>query len=258
MKREFFTAGALGMIGLLAAAGLVRGEDLVTLSGTTYRDVRAVRVEPDGVTWRYEGGAVKVDFADCPENVRRAYHFDPAKATAYRDARTRARQQADARAQRDAREHDARQHDRAQAALAQMTTGNGEAANVFRRALSPASSNATRALAAQMQADVDKQVAAANAGAIGQLPPVPTLPGALGPRPVNPTMDTPSSTEFRAGLFHAPSTGSVSNFVPTTDFWDEARSSLNSGFFTPIYMTHSYYEEVDRAAAFARGVPQKP
>ncbi len=255
MKRGFFAAGMAGMCGLLAAAGQARGADLVTLSGTTYHDVQALRVEPDGVTWRYAEGAVKVDFADCPEPVRRAYHYDPAKATAYRDARTKARQQADEQAGHDAREHEARQRAHVQAALAQAASGDGENALVLRRALSPAASNATREMAAQMQAEADKRAVAAAADP-DQLHLIPVLPSALGPRPINLTMTTPNSAEFRASLFSSP-TGASSTFVPVSEFWDTAKSSLNDGFYIPNYMTKSYYEDVDRAAAFVRGVPLK-
>ncbi len=255
MKREIFAAGVLGLVGLLAAVGYARGEDLVTLSGTTYHDVRVLRVEPDGVTWRHADGAVKVDFADCPENIRRAYHYDPARATAYRQTQAEARQQADEQARRDTTEHASRQQARMQAAMAQAASQDGGTATVFRRALSPAASNATREMAARMQADADKRAAEAAANP-DQLNLIPPLPGALGPRPINPFMDTPNSKEFAASL-HSSLAASNGNFLPTTDFQDPAKSSLNNAFFQPLYMTRSYYEEVDRATAFARGVPPK-
>ncbi len=252
MKRAFFAAAGMW----LALAVLpARGEDLVTLSGTTYRDVRPLRVEPDGVTWRYAEGAVKVDFDDSPDAVRRAYHYDPARATVYRREQAEAREHADAQARHDAREHETRQQARAQAVMAQMTANNDGSATVFRRALSPAASNATRELAAQMQADADKRAAEAAANP-DTLHLIPTLPGAFGPRPINRFMDTPNSKEF-ASTLHASPTGATGNFVPTTDFQDSRRSSLNDSFFQPMYMTRSYYEGEERTAAFARGVPLK-
>lgn len=251
MKREFFAAGMIGTIGLLMAAAPAKADDLVTTSGTTYRDVRAVRVEPDGVTWQYEGGAVKVDFADSPENVRRAYHYDAARATAYRDAQTKARQQADEQAHRDAKEHETRQRARTQAAMAQLQASDGNVSMVFRRALSPAASNATREIAARMQAELDRRAAAAIPDKFNLIP---ALPDALGPRPVNPFMDTPNAKEFAANLHHSP-TGASGNFVPSSQ--DPTRSSLNDDFYQPLSMTRSYYEDVDRAEAFARGVPLK-
>lgn len=252
MTREFLAAGVWGVIGLLVAPGHLRADDLVTLSGATYHDVRAVRVEPDGVTWRYDSGAVKVDFADCPENVRRAYHYDPAKATAFRDAQTKARQQADEQAQHDAKERETRQRARAQAAMAQMSTTDGNASMVFRRALSPAASNATREMAAQMQAEADKRAAAATANP-DQLNLIPALPGALGPRPTNRFMDTPNSKEFAASLHTSP-TGAGDQLIPAAGL---RNTSIQDGFFTPMYATRSYYEDTERAEAFARGVPPK-
>ncbi len=237
---------------LLAGNGQVRANDLVTLSGATYHDVHALRADPDGVTWRHAGGVVKVDFADSPENVRRAYHFDPAKAEAYRETQARVRRQADEVAQRDARGNETRQSTRMQAALARMTAQDGtgaDGATVFRRSLSPAASDATRATAAQMQADAERRAAdAANPDAAHF---VPALPSALGPRPVNPYMDTPNSKEFAASLYHSP-TGAAGNFVPTT--FDANRTTVLD---TPIYLTRSYYEDVERSEAFARGVPFK-
>ena len=251
MKRALFAAGLWAL-----AVWAVRGEDLVTRSGTTYRDVRPVRVEPDGVTWRHAEGAVKVDFDDSPEAVRRAYHYDPAKAAAYRQTQAGARAHADEQARRDATQHATRQQARAQAAVAEMAASNEANAIVFRRALSPAASNATRELAAQMQADVDRRAAEAaeNPDALHLIP---VLPSALGPRPINRFMDTPNSKEFASTLHQAP-TGATGNFLPTTDFQDAAKSSLNNTFFQPLYLTRSYYEEVNRAEAFARGVPLKP
>ena len=241
------------MLGLLMATDRVKADDLVTLSGTTYRDVRAMRVEPDGITWRYDTGAVKVDFTDSPESVRRTYHYDPAKAMAYHDAQTKARQQADEQVQHDAKERETRQRARAQAAVAQMSTTDGNVAVVFRRALSPAASNATREMAAQMQAEADKRAAAAAANP-DRLNLSPPLPGALGPRPINPFIDTPNAKEFAASLHHSP-TGASGNFAPTS--LDPTRSSLNDDFYQPFNMSRSYYEDVERAEAFARGVPLK-
>ena len=60
----------------LVLAVPARADDITTLYGTTYREVRLVRVEPDGVTWTHATGLCKVPFADLPEAVRRTYHYD--------------------------------------------------------------------------------------------------------------------------------------------------------------------------------------
>ena len=57
--------------------------DLTTLSGRTYHHARVQRVEPDGITYFYDGGMSKIDFTDLPEAVRQQYGYDPAKARAF-------------------------------------------------------------------------------------------------------------------------------------------------------------------------------
>ena len=101
-----------------------------------------------------------------------------------------------------------------------------------------------------MQADADQRSAeaAANPDAANLIP---ALPGILGPRPVNPYMDTPNSKEFAASLHPSP-TGASGNFVPPT--FDANRTTVLD---TPLYLTRSYYEDVERSEAFARGVPLK-
>ena len=244
MKRKIFVAL---LAGLLAAAS-ARADDLVTLSGTTYRHVVPVRVEPDGVTWQHEEGLVKVDFADSPESVRRQYHYDAATATAYRDAHAQKRQEADAQAKQDAADRDAHRRERLANAVAAQTAAGTDAATVFRRALSPAASQTTRDAAAQMRADADRRAAEA-ADPLKLVPPLPSL---FGPRPINPFMDTPNAREFAASMHRSP-TGASGNFVPTAV--DANRSTVLDN---PLYLTRSYYEDVDRAAAFARGLPLPP
>ena len=101
-----------------------------------------------------------------------------------------------------------------------------------------------------MQADADQRSAeaAANPDAANLIP---ALPGILGPRPVNPYMDTPNSKEFAASLHPSP-TGASGNFVPPT--FDANRTTVLD---TPLYLPRSYYEDVERSEAFARGVPLK-
>ena len=133
-----------------------------------------------------------------------------------------------------------------------MAASDGNASTVFRRALSPAASNATREMAAQMQAEADQR-AAADAANPAQMHLIPALPGALGPRPVNRFMDTPSGKEYAAILHESPDAGE-DPYGPSAGL---RNTSIQSEFFTPLYITRSYYEDVSRAEAFARGVPLK-
>lgn len=81
----------LTMICLCAAALTARAQkptptpapDLTTLSGRTYKHARVQRVEPDGITYMYDGGMSKVEFSDLPEAIRTQYGYDPAKAKAF-------------------------------------------------------------------------------------------------------------------------------------------------------------------------------
>ena len=60
--------------------------DLTTLDGTTYRNVKVTRVEADGLVITHAEGACKIDFLKLPEEVRKQYGYDPAKAGAARKA----------------------------------------------------------------------------------------------------------------------------------------------------------------------------
>ena len=251
---RFMAAGALLLAGLLFPHA-ARGDDLVTLSGTTYHDVRPLRVEPDGVTWEYAEGVCKVDFTDSPESVRRAFHYDAAKSTAYHDAQVRERQQADAQQRQLVQENDERRRARMQSAAATAVNTSAPPGSdaTFRRAASPAASEATRALGAQMEAAAARK-AVEPTGAFGGV--AHTWVGSTlaklglvsfyqGPSVLNEGPELPNRQEVRSDLHHSPSTP----FAP-----DAARDS----FFTPNYQTRSYYEDVDRSAAFLRDVPLKP
>ena len=245
-------AGVIAAAAVLAAGGLfsdkVRGDDLTTLSGQTFHDVQALRVEPDGVTWRHAGGIAKVEFADSPEAVRAAYRYDPAKAAAYREARDQAQRQADeqARALLQTRDERLRAQARAEVHAQNPATPAGPpplSANtvVYRHGLAPTVEAAARSLDEQADARQAREATAArNAEGLGNPRFWSLVPG-VGSAPVPLRLDIPNRDEFKASLHHAPG--------------DFAASANQDNFFQPIYMTKSYNEDVDRAAAFARGVP---
>ena len=253
-RRTFARVLAAGTLlaGFFAAGGL-RGDDLTTLAGVVYHDVRPIRVEPDGVTWQYDEGLCKVDFTDSPKKICQEYHYDPVKAAAYRAALAQERQQADERS-RLILQQDAQRR----AARLQATAAQGEARTpadmklVFQRAASPAASEATRALGAQMEA-----VAAAKAvqptgvfGAVAHSP-VGTVLSMLGvsfyqgPSVLNEGPLVPNRNEVRADMHHSPAAG----------FGVDA---AHDSFYTPDYTTKSYFEDVDRSEALLREVPLKP
>ncbi len=253
-RRPFARATVVGTLlaGFVGVNGLW-GDDLTTLAGVVYHDVQPVRIEPDGVTWQYDEGIAKVDFSDCPKKVCQDYHYDPAKAAAYRASLAQARQQADEQSrlilQQDAQRRTAR---------LQATTMQGDAQKsaemklVFQRAASPAASGATRALGTQMEA-----AAAAKAvqptgvfGAVARSPVAPILSMLgvsfyQGPSVLNEGPLVPNRTEFQAGAHHSPAAGF-------------AVDAAHDSFYRPDYTTKSYFEDADRSEALLRGVPLKP
>ncbi len=190
----------------------------------------------------------KVDFADCPETVRLAYHYDAAKATAYRDAQAASRRQADEQAQKLVRDHD--EHQRARMTLQNTaeTSASPDGGPLFtlRRRLDTGSTAAAAVLDEQAQSKKaahdlltkddgtiwDRRLWAIPSLIFGYSPGVAFEPGA-----------NLNAHEFKSTVHHAPG-----GFAP---------SAVQDGFNTPMYMTRSYYEDVERSEAFARGVPRK-
>ena len=245
VKRTIF---ALLLAGLCTAAP-VRADDLVTLSGTTYRHVVPLHVEPDGVTWRHEGGVVKVDFADCPEPIRRTYQYNTVVAAAYRDAQAAARQQADAAAQKLVQAHEEHLRERTQLTLQNTadtsSASDGGTSFTLRRRLDPGTSAAVAAIDEQAQAKkAARDLRTKDDGTLWdrRLWAIPCLiTGGYNPGIAFEQGANLNPHEFRASLHHKPGA-----FAPTC---------LQDSFYTPNYLTRGYYEGADRAAAFARGVP---
>ena len=77
-----------------AGASMPASADFQTVRGQVYKNARVAHVEPDGVTYFYAGGAVKVLLDDLPEAVKAKYDLTPAKAAAFLRAQVIANQQA--------------------------------------------------------------------------------------------------------------------------------------------------------------------
>lgn len=221
-------AVGLGFLGV----GTVRGGDLTTLSGTTYREVSAVRVEPDGVTWRHANGVAKVDFADSPEAIRQAYHYDAKKAVAYHEAQVQAQAVATEQTGQILREHETRQRAHLQAvAAAGVPTTNGNGFS-YRRDGTAGVSLAERVLGEQIDAFKVKQAATAEeTGGLGDQ----RLWNAAPKLKTSTVAADLAGGEYRASLHHA------AGGFPATSGQDN--------FFQPDYQTHDYYKEVDRSNA---------
>ena len=71
--------------------------DLTTLDGATYRNIKVTRVEADGLVITHAEGAGKIEFLNLPEDVRKEYGYDPAKAEAVKKAAAAGWQEMDQR-----------------------------------------------------------------------------------------------------------------------------------------------------------------
>ena len=238
-------AGMAAVVSLLVATA--RGGDLVTLSGTVYHDAEAIHVDPDGVTYQYDEGQCKVDFNDLSPGVRQTYHYDPAKAAAYHDMLAKGRQEAEARKQQVLQENDGRHRARMQAeAAASLSRVNAGADTIFRRAQSPAASEATKALGAEVAAAVGKgtPAPASDSKTVMALRKVESTLVTLGIIHFSHPAEVSNPDEFKADLHHAPN--------------DSTAGGVQDAFSEPIYLTKSYNEDVDRSTAFLNDAPLKP
>lgn len=228
------------LAGWLASGPRALGEDVTTLSGQTYRQVRLVRVEPDGIVWEHVTGVCKVAFTDLPEALRQRYHYNAAQAAAYQAAQVQVRQRTIAQAPRDQRAVEARRVQLFQGR--QAGTGSEERKPgefSFRRDLGAAS---PRAVAEGIAA---KNFRTKDDGTIWdrRLWAVPVF--LWGGNPVNGVAFDPQtdleSHAFQGSLHHGPG-----GFAP---------DAAHDPFYQPDYLTRSYNRDMERAEAFARGRP---
>ncbi len=238
----FVFVGGMLVTAWLALTPLARAEDVTTLSGTTYHQVRVVRVEPDGVTWAHAAGLCKVDFTDLPEAVRKTYHFDPKQATAYRTVQARSRQQVTDRMAQN--QQDVAVWKAAHSRASSAAPGGTEAADghfVYRRGPSAATKSVTETMEAKA---TEQKMLTKDDGTIWdhRLWTVPTMIIGRSTADISadPVVD-PSTYEYRASLHHTPGA-----YAP---------DSLHDNFYQGDYMTKAYYKDVERAEAFARGHP---
>lgn len=225
---------SITMLFWLALTTTVCAEDLLTLSGVTYRQARMVRVEPDGVTWTHSTGMCKVDFTDLPESVCKQYHYSPAKAAAYKSAQISAQQQASERMQKDREALKTWQSKQLQQKM-EISADLGPNTFIYRRR------SVDIAAVETIESQIEKVQRARD------------------------LLTKDDGTVWDRRLWAVPCllVGGGYNpgiaFDPHVNLNDkEFQGSLHGmgeAFFTPIYMTKSYYQDVDRATAFARGYP---
>jgi hypothetical protein len=83
--KAILLASLLGFTSATASA-----EDWTTTDGTSYQNVRVVRVEDDAVTILYKDGGALVFLNKLPPSLQERFDYDPVKAKAAAEARTKA------------------------------------------------------------------------------------------------------------------------------------------------------------------------
>ncbi len=230
MQRAARGGGLFAVAVVLASLGrapTVRAEDLTTLSGRTFRQVRMLRVEPDGVIWEHATGMCKVDFTDLPDSLRLRYHYNAAQAAAFQVAQAQTRQQTAALVQQAQRLAATRrvQHFQQQQAEAGSETEAKPGTFVYHRDRTP--ERAAEALGAQVaerKAALEKLTEDDGTIYDRRLWAIPRM--IVGLSSDGHAFDPPdvNSPEYQRSLRHAPA-------------------------------DKEYYKDVDRAEAFARGAP---
>src|SRR5206468_7987959 len=84
--------GALAALLFAAALTLARAEDIKTVTGKEYKNVKISRAEPDGLVIVASYGIIKIPFTELSPELQQKYHYDAKAADTYRkqvdDAKT--------------------------------------------------------------------------------------------------------------------------------------------------------------------------
>ncbi|MBI5685477.1 MAG: hypothetical protein HZC54_10375 [Verrucomicrobia bacterium] len=84
MKKFMFIAA---FVFLCCFSEGVFAEDLTTLDGANYQNIRVSRIEVDGISFTHSWGAAKVLFSNLPESIARRYGYDPKRLEEWQRAR---------------------------------------------------------------------------------------------------------------------------------------------------------------------------
>jgi hypothetical protein len=85
-----FLSFALCLTLATASASVAQAEDWTTTDGTSYQDVRVIRVEDDAITILYRNGGALVPLFKLPPALQRKFDYDPVKAKLAAEARANA------------------------------------------------------------------------------------------------------------------------------------------------------------------------
>ena len=231
LRLRFFALATV----LLLPRFVACGDDLTTLSGTTYQQAVPVHVEPDGITWRHADGVAKVDFTDLPDSVRQKYHYDAVTAAAYHASRAQAQAALDEQNRQIVQADEARRKAHFQQVIASgFASANGNTFSLRRETLTQ-NDLAGSLLGEQIEALKDKQAPILDkpGGVANQLlwKALPSLRQGTGAADV-------AVQNYRASSQHPIHEG-------TAHAWDD-------GAYQPNYSVRGYYDDVDRSAALLR------
>ena len=81
---------ALLILTLALLALPVSAEDWKTTDGKVYQDVKVIRVEDDAVTILFKQGGALIPLFKLPANLQQKFSYDPVKAKAAAEARSKA------------------------------------------------------------------------------------------------------------------------------------------------------------------------
>lgn len=67
-----------------ATLTLARADDIKTVTGKEYKNVKISRAEPDGLVIIASYGIIKIPFEDLPADLQQKYHYDPIASAQFR------------------------------------------------------------------------------------------------------------------------------------------------------------------------------
>jgi hypothetical protein len=88
-------------LALVALPAFADGENWTTTDGTTYENVRVIRVEDDAITIIYKNGGALVPLFKLPPALQRKFDYDPVKAKLAAEARIKEDKENDAALQKE-------------------------------------------------------------------------------------------------------------------------------------------------------------
>jgi hypothetical protein len=121
-----FSAFCCSWILLLNSGVLTKAEDLKLTDGRKFRDVRVLKIRPDGLIVAHRNGVVMADFEKLPKAMRTQYSLDSQKASAFREAEAQSRRATEGENRRLAAEYERRKE---QLIRARIEGGDRRASN---------------------------------------------------------------------------------------------------------------------------------